>query len=265
MTTAKWKPAVIAALGLLASLSAQTFAAPPGDKSRPTAEPPHSLPRPGRIDRITVEVKDGAGAPEVTRRMLIKVYGQRECRTVRVNYGDGVTADAPGPDLSVGIRFEHTWAGWGGLKTVTAEGQGDCTGKVKTTFMMNPVHYFLGFGAPKRAPCGPIPNRPALTPNSRVFVVVNATPVINFGCPSNSCMYGPDGRPGSSASSRFPFPGLKEYSLVFRVGSQIVQGGTAMNFVSRSGGTLEVCANVDNLTNTGGGWSMNLRVDQLGP
>ena len=69
------------------------------------------------------------------------------------------------------------------------------------------------------------------------------------------------------AAAPFPFPGLVEYSAVFRVGSQVIQGGTNTQFTTTTGGTLMFCLNDgdNNLTNNNGGFNVTLSADQLGP
>ena len=88
---------------------------------------------------------------------------------------------------------------------------------------------------------------------------------INFGC--SGCVYNADGSPGTAAASSFPFPGLREYSVVFRIGSQVVQGGTDTRFTTTASGPLEFCLNDgdNDLTNNVGGFDVTISVDQLGP
>jgi hypothetical protein len=85
---------------------------------------------------------------------------------------------------------------------------------------------------------------------------------INFGCSFNGCIYDADGEPNSSASSSFPFPGLRKYSLVLQVGTQIAQGGTNMSFVTNQGGLLQLCVNDEQLNDNTGAWGVGISVDE---
>jgi hypothetical protein len=93
-------------------------------------------------------------------------------------------------------------------------------------------------------------------------------PVVNFGCPLNACIYDADGRPGSSADNSFPFPGYREFSLVLRNGppnSDAFQGGKSATFTVGAGNILNFCENFnDPNANVGGGWEIDIRVDELG-
>jgi hypothetical protein len=90
---------------------------------------------------------------------------------------------------------------------------------------------------------------------------------INFGCVAAGCVYDADGKPGTSAVAPFPFPGFREYSLVLSIGSQMVQGGTNVQFTTMSSGPLLFCLNDgdNDVTNNLGGYIIEISVDQLGP
>jgi len=102
--------------------------------------------------------------------------------------------------------------------------------------------------------CNAVPNAPPVPSNSLVHVTGQPTPVVNFGCPLNNCIGNPDGRLGTVASSAFPFPGMREFLLVLRVGTQLFQGGTNEQFVVPTGGTLEMCQNTDLPAQATGAW-----------
>jgi hypothetical protein len=114
------------------------------------------------------------------------------------------------------------------------------------------------------ATCFPTPGRGPLAMNSLVHITSPATPVVNFGCPLNSCIFTADGRNPSSAMAPFPFVGMREFSLVLRVGTEVFQGGRDARFTTRAGGTLELCNNDNSQEDNGGGWAVEIHVDQLG-
>jgi hypothetical protein len=60
-------------------------------------------------------------------------------------------------------------------------------------------------------------------------------------------------------------PGLREFSLVLRIGTQGVQGGTDVRFTTTERGPLEICVNDGVLSDTRGGWEIHIDPEQLGP
>lgn len=107
---------------------------------------------------------------------------------------------------------------------------------------------------------------PLLPANVLVRVMGSPSPQVNFGCSFNGCIHDPDGRPGTAGAAPFAFPGMREYSLVMRVGgSMLFQGGKSERFTAPTGGTLEFCQNTDNPAgNITGGWGIDVQVDELG-
>jgi hypothetical protein len=194
------------------------------------------------------------------------VSGTGTCGSLRLDWGDGTRTDSASIDLSSNPRISHVFSGWAGGKTVTAEGRQDCTGRVNTRFTIAPPVYTLGYNHIKTTttPCNAIPNRPALPARTLVHVTADASPLINFGCQPTGCSYDANGS-AAPAGSNFPFPGLLAYSLVLRVGSQVVQGGRDVRFTTTAAGPLEVCMNDDRVTDNVGGWGINIAVDMLGP
>jgi hypothetical protein len=83
--------------------------------------------------------------------------------------------------------------------------------------------------------------------------------------PGRGCRYDADGKPGSVATAPFPFPGLREFSLVLRLDTQVVQGGTNVQFTTTREANLEFCVNDNNLSDNKGGYQINVSVNQLGP
>jgi hypothetical protein len=102
------------------------------------------------------------------------------------------------------------------------------------------------------ATCTLVPNVPPLRP--KTVVKITADRQINFGCAFNGCIYDADGDKTSTAPANFPFPNFRTYSLIFRLGTQVVQGGTNTSFTTNQSGLLEVCVNDDNLPDNTGGW-----------
>jgi hypothetical protein len=214
--------------------------------------------------------------------------GVGKCNSINIDWGDGDTdpayyygiggipIDLSGIDsYAITTRtLTHTFTGWGGGKTVTVEGNNGCIGKVNVRFNVPPFEKQIGWGQPGPAStsmCQAItPGLPNMIP--RMLVHTSATLVgggrgVDFGCFAGGCVGDADGRPGSVADSRFPFPGMREYSVVYRIGSQLIQGGTNAQFTTTASGSLEFCLNDGdmNLTNNKGGFLVKISVDQLGP
>jgi hypothetical protein len=169
----------------------------------------------------------------------------------------------------------HVFTAWGGGKTVTVEAVSGCEGKVNVRFNAPPVSRRFGLTQPGTSTCQTATSSPLPSMIPRMLVHIQTFPLeppndrgINFGCLAAGCVYDADGRPGSVAASTFPFPGLRDYSLIFRIGgTQLVQGGTNVQFTTTTSGPLEFCLNDGDkdVTNNLGGYIIQISVDQLGP
>lgn len=208
--------------------------------------------------------------PTADKSLSITVSGSGICRSMEIDWGDTKKDSFSSVNLATNPVFRHTY-GLGGGKTITVEAKSGCEGKVNTRFVMEPSVFSVGLAQDKRTP-GPTCSAPTNHPGVRSRELVRITTIpaagfagIDFGCPFQGCRYDADGKPGSVADSTYPFPGLKEYSLVLRVGSQVVQGGTNMSFVATQSGPLQLCLNDKDMTNNIGAYQVDIRVDQLGP
>jgi hypothetical protein len=206
-----------------------------------------------------------------------RVGGLESCSVARLHFGDGNVAE--GRNINFGstgaAQWEvgHTYTGWPGPKTVTAEGVTSCVGTVRQRVQVllptgNPARPLAGdvrIGyMPSTTACNVLANFPPLRAGTRVAVTGNPSPavVVDFGCPFAGCIYGIGGKPQSIAGSRFPFPGLREFSLVLRIGTQVEQGGFNVSFVANQTAPLELCMNDDLLTDNSGAWGVFLTVDE---
>ena len=168
------------------------------------------------------------------------------------------------------------FTGWGGGKTVTVVAASGCEGKANLRFNAPPASRRVGFAQPGTGTgtCAAVSSSPLPTMIPHMLVHIQTFPAeppnergINFGCFAAGCVYDADGKPGSVAGSTFPFPGLREYSLVLKVGSQVVQGGSNVQFTTATSGPLTFCLNDgdNDVTNNLGGYIIDISVDQLGP
>jgi hypothetical protein len=224
--------------------------------------------------------------------LAFEVKGWGTCGRFAVDWGDGSTTnvvtaqtisclvnpDPAEPKTHFRCTLEHTYTDWEGGKTVTVTGQQGCEGRVKTRFATNPAVFVLAFARPGPNTCDPAPGGKPPVQN-RSIVTITAVPVLTR-VGSNWCpgiyypnvtphCYDADGiaapatTPGFPTS--FPFPRMRPFSLVLRVGMQLVQGGTNMSFVTNQTAPLEVCVNEPDPRAGRGGHEIHIRVDEMGP
>lgn len=112
--------------------------------------------------------------------------------------------------------------------------------------------------------CRRVPDFPRLRTGLTVRVADVGLTEIDIGCchfPTQKV--GIAGLLGTTAvAPRFPFPGLREYSLVMQLGSQVGQGGIFGSMVTNQAGQLDLCINDDNLTDNNGAWGVDVRIDE---
>jgi hypothetical protein len=222
-----------------------------------------------------------------TQPVKIRVWGEGKCDSVGVKMGDGSSRFSPNPfdfgksGASTPLELTYTYAlAWPGIKTIHAYSASNCLGEAFETIRVmrktgTAVHadFTFGFAEPQlTAPgqpvnpgdCTIVPHVRALRSNTRVSVTTNPDPniKINFGCAFGGCIYGADGEQGSVAPAGFPFPGFAKYSLILKVGSQTVQGGSRVTFTTNQSGPLEVCVNDDVTSDNTGAWGITFAVDE---
>jgi hypothetical protein len=233
------------------------------------------------LQSVSLGLGESAG---LNKQLRFVLGGTGTCERVNVDWGDGITESGVVPVPGQRIEFSssnvesrtltHTFTGWGGGKTVTVVAASGCEGKVTLRFNAPPVSRRVGFMQPGTGTgtCATVSSNPLPTMIPHMLVHVQTFPAepphergINFGCAG--CVYDADGRPGSVADPTFPFPGLREYSLVLRIGSKSFQGGTNVQFTTTTSGPLELCLNDrdNDVTNNRDGYIIQISVDQLGP
>jgi hypothetical protein len=215
--------------------------------------------------------------------VLLLVRGKGVCNPVLSHCGNGTDGAPFGLGQDFGqrpadqpLRLVCSYdRGWPGPKTVQVNSNGsDCVGAPTLKVnVLSTAHgpatsvFRLGFAPSRTAACGAPPSIGLpLRNHTKVSIKTNPDPNVrmNFGCPFGGCVYDADGEPNSSAPAGFAFPGLRKYSLVLVVGTQQVQGGTDMSFVTNQGGMLQVCVNDDlqNLADNSGAWGVFISIDE---
>ena len=206
--------------------------------------------------------------------ITFQVSGDGVCNRMFINFGDGTQpVEFTNVDLTTKPTFTHTYAGWNGQKTVWAYGNWSdgCGGNARMQVRIGAVWFRVGY-VPSSQACSSIPGMPPVRKNSIVkFTNLDildgtdgATNVIDFGC-IGGCSNGPMGVRDTVAGPDYPFPGLRERSLVIRVGTQAVQGdqfSPNFSFTATETGPLEFCVNDFPLTDNTGSWGIGLSVDE---
>jgi hypothetical protein len=237
------------------------------------------------LDPAQRTVCDTSVSPQVCgvpddQPVALRVHGKGNCSVVMARCGNGLSANPFGlghdfgaaPNevpLAVSCKYDQSYPGF---KTVEVHSNGsDCIGQATLRLRVLKMAtgsphsgFMLGFGQPGPTACGEVPHVLPLRSGTKVTIKTNPDPAvkINFGCIFGGCIYDADGEPNSSAPNGFPFPGLRKYSLVLRIGTQVVQGGTNVSFVTNTGGLLEVCVNDDQLADNTGAWGIGIDVDE---
>jgi len=231
----------------------------------------------GGIDAVSLD-DTTPGNLAVGKDLSFTVTGKGKCGQFSVDWGDGTAFQENDYDFAAPYHISHRYDGWGGGKTVTVTPVVNCSGYARTRFKIEPTGLIrIGWARNENDPvamCDALPAAPApLAPHSLLHVMGTPSPVFNFcqgcviGC--DGCMNDPDGHLGSVAMAPFPFPGMREYSLVIKVPAvghvQLFQGGKNENITVPLGGPIQVCMNTDKPESAVGGWEIDYAVDQLGP
>jgi hypothetical protein len=195
----------------------------------------------------------------------VTVTGTRTCTALSLDWGDGFVDTENNVDFAAnpsGVHFLHTYTGWGGNRAVTVTGVTNCTGTARVAIRVVPP-FSVALRQPAASACNMVLGPTALRVGQSVHITTNPNPadVIDFGCAFGGCTHDADGEANSSAGSGFPFPGLRKYSLILRIGTQVEQGGTNVTFQVHQAGPLELCVNDDSISDNSGGWGVFIDVN----
>ena len=207
------------------------------------------------IELVNVPI-GSSNVPEVPAggSIGLRVRGDGVCRSLRINYGDGVqwhvfSYGPPDPyyDLaSPATITSPTYAGLRGFMGVTAAGDGnECVGEVRARILVSPAQMTIGWGIDQNSSCSAAPFLTSL-PRNVHFIVDIPPPAASAPLPAVGVVtadghlyYDADGD-AAAAGPTFPFPGLRKYSVVFETlgsdstgvlrRSQIIQGGKHFTF-----------------------------------
>jgi hypothetical protein len=194
-----------------------------------------------------------------------RVSGQGVCGRIRVDFGDGASTELANADFSHDVQVSHSYTGWGGPKTIRAETVENCIGQASNAIHVEPEMKRFGIQMPgSGTACTIAPNVPPVRAGSvvRIDAIGSPPPQARFGCVGGICNW--QGIDGSQtiAGSSFPFPGMREYSLVLRIGTKAYQGGDGASFVADNTGPLELCVNDSVFSDNAGAWGVGVTVDE---
>lgn len=185
------------------------------------------------------------------QQITVHPLGQGTCDLVSIDFGDGtppqLVQNLPmGQAGNIGLGVQHTYTGWPGRKRIRVQGVTNCLGDEAKEVMvatgpMDRGDFDLGFQVNNMA-CNVVPNVPPLRAGTTVKIWADA--YIRY---SATIAYNADGQPGVVAPAGFAFPGMGKFSVIYRIGSQLVQGSSRTSPIFRVTATapLEVCVNDD--------------------
>lgn len=231
------------------------------------------LPNPNSSTSPCRLLSQSGPACRMDQPLEIRVYGRGPCTLLEVEFGDGQKTEVRNADLAKSeedsqspLVLSHSYRGLPGPKQIRAKGVTNCAGTASADFDLllpdgRPA-YVLGLQQPLPTACTPVPSIGPLRAGTVVRVTTTDVQTTNYGCPFGGCVYGPDGKPASSAAAPFPFPGMREFSQVWRIGTQIEQGGASATFTVRQSGSLEICVNDHVLADNRGAWRVDVSADE---
>ncbi len=233
-----------------------------------------------------------SGMPEIAvgERVNLYVTGTGQCDTVRLNFGTDLgggervfISDADFTNVQTVNSFAYPSVVWRGVRAVTVEGVDDrgvvnakaCTGfATKNIFVTGPaptrshfgeygVHIFNSACVQQSPPL----TMPRLRKNTEVRIKVDApdptSPVYRLNeVYRGGTGYTADGD-GVVAGPSFPFEEMSRYSIVFKVGTQRIQGQVGTTFFqTNQAGQLEFCVNTDNASGENGTFMFEIAVNE---
>lgn len=224
-------------------------------------------------------------SPALGSPVTVQVKGSGHCVRYEVDWGDGASDSVPAgsspscatqTDASGVQRFTcnttHTYSGWGGGKTVTVftNSSSGCEGRAMLRFSVPPPSFAVGFNRPGPNRCDTVSGMPPLA--NRTLVKITTEPTAGrcggiFYTGFNPHCYDAEGGDASAITPvpTVPFPTMRAFSLVLSVGTQMVQGGTNMSFITNQAGPLTFCVNEPDPKAGNGGYVIRVSTDQLGP
>lgn len=190
----------------------------------------------------TPELKNAIQFAAFGDPITFDIQGSGNCEQGLIDFGDGTAAKI----FNVSrwpFQERHAYFGWPGTKNIRVKGLVNCAGSATVPLNVGFAPdgrqtYVQGF-VPTRNVCEPVPNKPDIAVGTVLRLEAN-TGKIQYGAP----VFDASGDRSATAPPDFAFPGMRPFSLVYRVGTQIVQGEAGrVVFRATQRGPLEICVN----------------------
>jgi hypothetical protein len=194
------------------------------------------------------------------------VTGNGHCGKLGVDFGDGSpVVEATNVDLINGVLVPHTYIDWPGMKTVKAKGIVDCLGElsldIKVGSRPDGDHiYDLGFG-PTGSICAQVPGVSRIRKGSGLRISTNGG-TINYG---GGAVFNASGDASAVVPPNYFFPTHRKHSLIYRIGSQLIQGEAgSVVVVAQETNWLDICINdnPDYLNDNSGAMGIRIEVNE---
>ncbi len=231
--------------------------------------------------RCTPELLESLRFVEIGKEMHLSLEGKGMCAGASVDFGDGKSEtygkmNLDEPPAKARRTISWIYFTWPGKKLIHVKGENGCLGDVtkEITVGIGPngrEDFRLGF-APNNSVCNVVtgvllhanPNFPDLPVRKGTGVRIQTdSRKINYGQANIS--FDASGDPSSPIPPNYPFQNHRKFSLVYRIGSQLIQGEAGpVTFIADQTAPLEVCVN-DNpsyLTDNSGGMLITITVNE---
>lgn len=191
--------------------------------------------------------------------VFLELGGSGTCDELSVDYGDG-TALQTHFNTRLPAQLTHTFAGWPGTKIARITAIRNCSGsrtaEVLVGYKPNGRSIYKLRYYPALSVCNPVPGVPPVRVGSTLRISTDGTK-IKYGIP----VFDASGEPGTSAPPAFAFPRLRNYSLVYVIGTQAQQGEAGpVIFRANQTGPLQICVN-DNPGDLGDNSSVGMLIE----
>lgn len=202
------------AVGTVTGISFEGFMLPPNEFCD-SADPV-------KREACTPALKNAIQFAPFGQRIDFVVQGSGTCEKAILDFGDGDRLSL----LNVSswpFRDSHAYFGWGGPKHIRVLGTVNCLGDVKSSLRVGHAPggdptYVLAF-RPNLSVCNAVPHVRRVRAGSVLRIAANGTK-IRYGIPE----FDASGDRSAAAPTTFAFPGMRPFSLVYRIGTDVFQG-----------------------------------------
>lgn len=217
----------------------------------------------------TPELLESLRFAQIGTPITIFPVGRGTCTSLSVDFGDGT----PPVELSnqtldnASSQVIHTYTGWGGTKLIRVTGLTGCYGEVTREISVGydpegETVYKLGYSPTTGNVCDLVPNVPPLRQGTGVRISTDSR-MLSY---SLFIQFDASGDMAGTTPPDYPFPAFRAYSLVYRVGTQLIQGEAGpVVFLASETAPLEICVNdsISFLGDNGGAIRIDIEVNEM--